>query len=161
MSKASDRLGITPTQEKNLRTIAAHLLALPSSYAHFDMESYARVGHNGPATPWAPAVKIDTNVCGSVACVVGHGPLAGIAPKRGEDWSDYAFRAFGADSDEHSDDDDLSLFDWLFGSEWARTDNSARGAAHRILWTLDNGRPRNTGAQRSGDANLCYLPQEA
>lgn len=86
--------------------------------------------------------------CGTVACAVGHGPLAGIAPLEDESWFEYSKRVFGAPYG--------SLFRWLFDDNWANVDDTATGAAARIRYYLEHGIPENYYDQHFGRAPLCY-----
>lgn len=88
--------------------------------------------------------------CGTSGCAAGHGPYAGIEKFATETWVEYVGRVFGLEwcTNECA---------WCFSPNWERTDNSATGAAKRILWLLDKGLPEQHEAQRRGDVPLCYL----
>lgn len=138
-------VGLSESHESNLRKLAAYLLALPATYRGFSM-SYYRV----------------KTACGTVACAVGHGPKSlGIEPNLREAsdmadvWHRYAEEMFGVPVFQghfrHTPN-----YVWLFQGSWEGVDNTARGAALRILWLLDNGLPENYEAQTLGTAPLCY-----
>ncbi len=87
---------VTAAQKKNLEKLAAYLEALPANYGQLDMDTYCWTSDSIEVRPFdaADVIKHD---CGSCACVLGHGPSAGIKPLPGEDWDEYALRQFGAD----------------------------------------------------------------
>jgi hypothetical protein len=102
----------------NLALLAAYLRSLPQDYRHFEMSDYFGTfgSHND-----------DPVQCGTVACAVGHGPAAGLPRLRDqngekESWPVYEERVFGE-----------GLYECLFSGEWSDIDDSARGAAARIL----------------------------
>ena len=83
----SDGMDFSPTDEQvmNLETLASYLERLPDDYAGFDISTYHQVSASG-----------------TVACSIGHGPIAGI--ERGYplyagmgDYSAYARKVFGTD----------------------------------------------------------------
>lgn len=86
------------------------------------------------------------NLCGTVACLAGHGPIAGIAPQIGEGWTDYTYRAFISRGKEG--------FTFLFGGDWERWDNTLEGGAARIRYYLEHGPTDGTMA----DAIPLYQP---
>lgn len=135
-------LKITDEQETNLRKLAAYLLTLPADYPKFAMSLFTQDGRGGQGHP---AHLPD---CGTAACAAGHGPSAGIRPKKGETWAQYSGRAFC---------ETWSIeWDWCFAPFWARADNTAHGAARRILHMLERGVPRNAASQARGKAPLSY-----
>lgn len=82
------------------------------------------------------------SACGTVACAVGHGPLAGIEMTPGEKkakdagvgWAVYCARAFGVSNISPE-------MGWLFQSWWQKKDNTPEGAAARIRYYLKHGVP--------------------
>lgn len=85
------------------------------------------------------------NHCGTSACAIGHGPLAGIRIKKTEDWSDYSARVF---IDQYKENGGVA-WGFLFSGSWSDYDNTPSGAAARIWYFLKNGAPAN----RSGDVD--------
>jgi len=81
---------------------------------------------------------------------LGHGPRAEIKALQGETWRDYQLRVFGAAFDS-------PLEDWLFSHAWAGTDDTAVGAAMRLMYVLDYGVPGNWEAIMHGQAESDYL----
>lgn len=106
--------GLSVEQFANCKKLATYLLELPDDYDQFDMWWYTQNGE--------PPQNTD---CGTVACAAGHGPAAGIEPKPNEGWESYTKRVF---SSSH----------WMFASTWSRHDNTAHGAAKRIIYALRN-----------------------
>jgi len=106
--------GLSVEQFVNCKKLAAYLLELPDDYDKFDMWWYTRNGEQPQETD-----------CGTVACAAGHGPAAGIEPLPGEYWATYTQRVFSASP-------------WMFASDWSRHDNTAHGAAKRIVYALRN-----------------------
>ena len=106
------------------------------------------------------------NQCGTVACAVGHGPLMGLKPLPEDTWYDYSYRNFGATmtysttTGERVAAESDDLWAWLFDGRWHQTDNTAKGAAARIRWYLENGTPENARDMRRGEVPLCYKVEE-
>lgn len=71
--------------------------------------------------------------CGTVACAVGHGPMAGIGFYKNESWESYSHRVF-----INIDNRDWA---WCFSGVWADYDDSATSAGLRILYYLAYGTP--------------------
>lgn len=117
----------------NLLTLAKYLINLPENYNHFDMKDYARE-YTG-SIPDAEDVPKMIHACGSVACAVGHGPVAGIAPRRGEWWGSYVSSNFTGDDSDYNG----RIFEQLFESYWSSVDNTPHGAGLRIYYFLENG----------------------
>lgn len=133
-------LCISAEQAANLRTLASYLLTLPAEYPDFEMASYVR-GVDSEALVEMPE-------CGTAACAAGHGPKAGVAPLFGETWETYSERAF---TKAHRP------WGWCFSGMWVTADNTAHGAARRILWMLEHGVPADLYQQQRGERPLCYL----
>jgi hypothetical protein len=96
----------------------------------------------------------EINVCGTVACLCGHGPMAirGSAD-RYQDWNTYATDVFGANSHYGVN---RSVWEWLFDASWTSTDNTPAGGVARIRYALKHGIPWNADDQNKGNAPLCY-----
>jgi len=99
-----------------------------------------------------PSRSMTRTNCGTCGCALGHGPYAGIPKRSGETWHQYAHRAFVL-LDEHGTWD---CWNWCFSPLWSGNDNTAKGAAKRILWMLKHGIPHNYRDQIEGNAKLCY-----
>jgi hypothetical protein len=108
----------------------------------FDMEYYGLDSSGGDVLYPSKAPS-----CGTVACAVGCGPYAGIAPEPVEGWRAYSDRVF---------DLNAPAWLWLFSTDWSEIDNTPQGAAARIRWLLDKGLPGNWKSQMFGRAPLCY-----
>ncbi len=85
--------------------------------------------------------------CGTVACLLGHGPsISGLEPSEearyqyigSQDydvyWDRYVKEAFGIPS--HG-----AAWDFMFNGGWDQVDNTKAGGVARILYWLDNGTP--------------------
>lgn len=124
-------------QRGNLERLARYLWDLPQDA--FDMERFSN--GRGPH-----------HCGGTVGCAVGNGPAAGIAALDGERrWGDYGNRVFAPVGS--------LVWWWLFDGHWAFTDNTPRGTARRILWTLRHGCPDDWRSQLWGESPLCYLDE--
>lgn len=130
------KIKITKTQENNLRKLIKYLRG--SLKAKFEMAVFSEFG-NG---------KNETN-CGSVGCVVGQGPYAGVRKRKKESWSEYSERKFGLPIES-------AEWDWCFSATWHRANNTPTGAAARIERLLTKGLPRNWREQMYGNAPLGY-----
>jgi len=135
---------LSEEQIKNLRTLAAYLKTLPADYPDFEMNDYVSTGELEAHVP----------KCGTAACAVGHGPNAGMLPLNGETWGAYSMRVFIADSQLTGSDCDP--WEWCFDSQWSDVDNTAHGAAERILHMLEHGVPDDALDQRYGLVPLSY-----
>lgn len=120
-------LGITPTQFKNLAKLTIFVrdkVAPPK----FDINSFFQTADLD--TPDNCVFEKDYE-CGTTACFCGYGPLAGIKPRKGEDWWQYGGRVFGADEVGN-------LWYFLFSNDHK---NSKAAAVKRGAYFLMNGLP--------------------
>ena len=126
--------------EKNLRKAIAYLRS-GKLKADFDMDFFTEAKFL--------SVENKRTTCGSVGCVIGHMPYAGIEKFKDENWLDYSERIFG-----------ISMFSkewcWCFSSSWHPIDNMPQGAADRIEWMLEHGVPDNYSEQMFGESPICY-----
>lgn len=151
-------VALSVEQRRNLEKLADHLEKRVDP-SRFSMYRYFSVHHEDAFERKYASISItdepalipieaySDNVCGTVACAIGHGPAAGIEPLMGERWYTYAHRCFGAGE---------LLFRWLFESDWWAVDNTAKGAAARIRVVLESGIPRSFNEQMRGTYPLCY-----
>lgn len=56
-------------------------------------------------------------------------------------------------------ENEVSPWDWCFGSMWSDVDNTVHGAADRIEYMMTHGVPDNGDEQRYGEAPLSYRPE--
>ncbi len=134
--------GILPeyVRRQNLRKLAIYLANLPDDCKHFDMYMYCYNSRTHCDINPADVADVE-NECGTVACALGHGPAAGILPKREQSWVRYGMINFyGADQDD-------TIHTFLFGGTWKNLDNTAKGAAKRIYWYLEHGVPQHAYEQ--------------
>lgn len=83
----------------------------------------------------------ESYTCGTIACAVGWGPAAGIAPLKLETWRKYATRCFGA-SQFVVEVGSGRLWNFLFSCDWRSADvNTPEQAARRIAYFLEHGIP--------------------
>lgn len=110
----------TPTHrnDANLMLLAEYLDS-GNLQARFSMRQFAEAGRGGK----------DGRNCGSVGCVLGHGPYAGI-PKDYESWPEYGARAFLSPQQPTG----WWIWDFLFSAEWSdvRGQDTPEAAAARI-----------------------------
>ncbi len=140
-------LRITPVQRANLRRAAEFIVTLPLS--RFSMVRYGSLLQNGypPRGHWETE-----HVCGSVGCIIGSAPsCVGLEAHHGETYVVYTVRVFGINVHKT-----YSTWSWLFDAEWAYKDNTALGAAKRIIYTLEFGVPANSEGQVHGYDPICY-----
>lgn len=125
------------TQRANILKLADYLDSLPEDYEHFDMKYFS---HNlGTYTVGAPfTMEKDITLCGTVACMAGHGPMAGLTVPEGlsgddiNEWHEYMDVFFGEAAQAKG---------FLFGGGWVFVDNTLQGAAARARFYLDQGVP--------------------
>lgn len=70
--------------------------------------------------------------CGSIGCMVGHGPYAGIEKPLTENWMEYSERRFT---------ENMLEWEFLFESEWAKIAPDPEDGAARINLLLTKGLP--------------------
>jgi len=99
---------MTNDQRKNIKTLAIWVL---KNKPKLNMHDYA----SSRVSP----CDVD---CGTASCFAGHGPVAGIKPKKGEDWCDYVARAFGNYS-----------WGFLFDPYWPNSHRQSVARAYRLL----------------------------
>lgn len=139
-------------QEANFVTLARFLVTRVAENnlepeLEFDMGWLAVDKLNGDELqPDQVAAHTGPLLCGPVACAI----RAGIAALPGEDWRAYQTRILGATFDS-------PLEDWLLSSLWVQTDNTAIGAAMRLMYVLDYGVPEDWMAIIHGQAESDYL----
>ena len=158
---------LTDFQRTNLDTLASFLERhIPPP--EFDMSRFIRITNKTPY--WADAFEpyecdaAKYEQCGTVACAVGHGPLAGIPAIPGEGWIMYASRCFiGSVTEEDNgfEGEYNRLFKYLFGEKWASFDNTPQGAAARIRYFLDKGLPENSTDYEVADYQQYLLTETA
>ncbi len=140
-------------QLSNLQKLLDFLKFNTEGKTDFDMLTYARK---------VPKVKehyLDTNElkpdqvkneCGTVCCLAGHGPLAGIKPLEGEIWSNYVRRVFTGGNE--------GVFTFLFDSEWWHSMPTKEEAIFRLELFLKKGLPE--GFNRYSIFNCDYFVEE-
>lgn len=144
---------LTEKQIVNLRQLATYLSALPDGYGQFDMGNYRA---KGAIVDGAAGFPRKLNDCGTVACALGHGPNAGIAPEGSRTWLAYSSDHFISPSQDETE----PYWEWCFSGLWMDSDNTPKGAAARINWMLDHdGIPADWWEQISGDSPLSYEVQ--
>jgi len=109
---------------ENLLKLADYLAALPADYKEFDMREFNK--HSDEYSWGGPSQR--KYGCGTVACAVGHGPVAGIRVYKDGNWHDYSSRVFGVSLRDEDDEP----FNYMFGASWRNYDNTPHGAAARI-----------------------------
>ncbi len=147
--------------KENLRLIAEHTAQRPEE--HFDMSYFVK--HDNYSFGFAASedvVQQIKNPCGTIACVLGDCPQIGGAftPDGTENWEGYSERVTGIP---------LETSDWeyLFSGRWGdddydrpAPDNTAAGAAKRILHYIKYGLPDDWNKQMTGEADLDYMEEE-
>jgi hypothetical protein len=127
------QLDLAPHQVRNLAILALfHRGKKPGP--EFDMAQFATRIINlpdfeGKEQPYKDNLSpYEAMGCGTVCCLVGYGPKAGIPALRTEDWNHYMARNFG-----HGTLDDERMR-WCFAAHWV--DDPDNGAK-RIAWMLE------------------------
>lgn len=161
------------SHRRNLRILADYLMALPYDYEHFDMFTYFSSPFAGDGSKRFledNPLKVSINYCGSVACALGHAPIAldidlGVSNET-EPGDPYSFwRRF---SDLHlipggtldmAGNVNWSAWRWCFASSWKDIDNTPYGAAQRIYTLLELGCPSDGFSQSMGNSK--YRPSSS
>lgn len=125
---------ISDKAKEDLLKLADYLYGLEDDYEHFSMFMFL---FDGECYFFADDVVIDDlgkviTKCGTVACAVGHAPLAGIDCGRFEQYQDIV---------NWLTNHNAFAYDWMFSGEWSCTDDTPKGAAARIYFALDYGIP--------------------
>ena len=149
------KLRVTDEQRANLEKLYAHLALVPAD--RFDMSEFARLIDEDDESFELVELEDHTNIdCGTICCMVGRGPSAGIAPQaHHESWHQYAAEAFGAPWARLSNTTNkhpTAAWSWLFDYSWAKIDNTVDGGRRRLRLALDKGIPANYVDQRIGKA---------
>jgi len=126
---------LTATQKRNCAKLASYLETLPEGYEHFAMDCF--YGDDNLAT------VSGYNVCGTVACAIGHGPAAGVKVGRDDRLRSGAILWWSYSDRFATPHTPAWLF--MFDGEWAEVDNTPQGAAQRIRWILDGNDPLGVG----------------
>lgn len=147
----------------NMTKLGSYLYSLPRNYKDFEMSQFARVQDyeklakafnldfddsydfiSSPITSKETDIESNANViplnCGTAACAVGHGPNAGIKPKKGEEWGDYSYRTLIDSVSDCEHVDGNIAWEWCFSGEWSEYDNHHWGAARRINYLIKHKR---------------------
>ena len=131
---------VVKTQRKNMDTLIDHVLNLPSDYEHFNMGGFAT--HDGVDLEATKVAKVfESCGCGTSACFLGHGPMAGIKARKNEDWYAYAERQFGLTSSHLRFGFTHAAWVLCFSAAWAYCGGTAEQAALRAQYLLDYGVP--------------------
>lgn len=138
---------LTDYQRANLAQLARHLWTLPADYPDFEMRDFV---HGQTDDERRLGARVVT--CGTAACAVGHGPRAGILPREGETWWSYSWRSFAKEG---------RAWDWPFGGDWSKYDNTVHGAAARIEFMLERGLPRDWSSSPDEDFVKLYADRVA
>ena len=127
----------TPSQIKNLNHLADYLAdGCEGSEMEFRMEEFLTIPGYGLSEDY-PSILLDdqsekANICGSSACAIGHGPLAGVDPKKYECWTEYAARCFNVFMSQGD-----VAGEFMFGCGWDLTKhNKPLDASARIRYFL-------------------------
>jgi hypothetical protein len=117
-------------KQRNLAKLALFCRTLPEDYEHFDIKFFAYGGNGRTLQPCHVTQPEDLHACGTVACLAGHGPVAGIPPVPGEGWPAYIDRVFIPGDGPANQ----LCMAWLF--ENGHT-NSLSDGCKRIAWLLE------------------------
>lgn len=165
MLKTSEELGITERQRVNLAKLTTHVrrtyggrdrggrcafymgqygLAWDDDDSLIEyMKKYPPRGATYPVDPQELLSRAACDPCGTAACFAGHGPMAGVKPKDGENWCGYVSRVFVPTGPVRIEDGQLivgSFAAWcfLFGETWP---DDPMLAARRGAYFLQRGLP--------------------
>ena len=133
---------LTAQQKRKLLKLANYVINLPENYRKFNMRNYCSSRRQDTFLDialWEAKKTLADNECGTTACMLGHGPSAGIPPSReGMDWCAYA-----ADFGCQPEGGTRSLWNWAFSGEWTYHAPTRADAAMRVHYMLDYGIPEH------------------
>jgi hypothetical protein len=130
-------IDVDEVQRKNLTVLAKDLFLHEEN---FDMKLYATKSFLTLESSEITVKKvIDKTICGAIVCAVGRAAVLGLTHSnffynRSTSWQQYSKIVLGAPVYSH-------MFDWCFDSDWVIWDNTSKGAAYRILYSLEHGCP--------------------
>lgn len=131
---------ITNQQIQNIRTLCNYIKTLPKNYKHLDMRWFARnddAYRTYDPDEFGPDLL---NHCGTVACLVGHGPAAGIDPEKQTSWWGYAEEKFGSDHAVIDKDDEfVTVFDRIFHDRLSSDLDDCINRMETLLVELEEG----------------------
>lgn len=163
MMNVAEYHGLSAYHINNLETLAAFLKSDDIPPPVFDISGYAftkdrqktlallgissgedefdgfGIGDNGHIYKPSLMTTEVYSSCGTTACAIGHGPLAGIPVKPNETWAGYETRVFGMTMMGVNG----RVWRFLFAAEWTQShlNNTAKGSAARIDYFLKHGVP--------------------
>ena len=118
----------------NLLKLAEFLDNLPENYPNFNMGEWVWSDNDSNALAIDELDSVSISECGYVACAVGHAPQAlGLTTSELEgmdDWLTFINKYLEVTPDEQA---------WLFSDQWETLDNTHKGVAKRIRYTIENG----------------------
>lgn len=150
----------TPYHIHNIETLAEFLMSADIPPPRFDMRDFMTtelryelqerfVSDLSPRASTLYAIPEVYNHCGTTACAVGHGPLAGIPALADESWNHYSLRVFGCSNIGKLKT--LPAFNFMFGPDWKGRNNTAKGTALRMQYFLKHGIPEGVFPDWSKD----------
>ena len=129
---------ISEYQRNNIVKLYNYLKTLPEDYEHFDMKYYHTVVTDDDILHIKQLSDINfqdncITACGTVACVAGHGPYAGIGNK--EDW-----QFWGEYCDKHLIEYESFSVEWhfLFSATWNIFAPTLKDAIQRLEYFILN-----------------------
>lgn len=138
---------LTPKHVKNIRKLIKGLKALPDDYVKFNMNDFVSIDTDDNGEYKVATLKKGEHMCGTSACVVGHGPSFGIkmdtdfidTVNKSIDWTSYSEDVFGVVNIKH-DYSDGTEWDFCFGGSWP---NSISQAVIRLELLLSDRIPKD------------------
>jgi len=104
---------LQPEHIANITKVRDYLQTLPRDYKHFDMGTFFQLYWDVPGKVSTLTPILLETECGSSACIIGHGPSAGIPPLEDEYWGAYCRRVFGVTPAEPT----VHIWNYLFSPE--------------------------------------------
>ncbi len=130
---------ISKYQRNNIVKLYNYLSMLPEDYEHFDMKHYHSYQDKdgyvilGEVSDMVNITGECITKCGTVACVAGHGPYAGIKIKTGDMFWDYYIKREFIDPNKHNVE-----WHFLFSSKWRKVAPSLNDAVQRLEYFILN-----------------------
>ena len=112
---------------KNFAILALYLWETDIPKEKFDMSHYCYSEDKESEVDLRQALEEYKNDCGTSACALGHGPIAGIKPRITSSWSGYCRDNFVSDNSQ--------VWEFCFGPKWP---DCPKFAAQRIAYMLVN-----------------------
>ena len=147
---AHKRPALTAQHRENFRKLADYVLNLPDDYKGFSMVEYCRTiappVSTGGSRDWQPQQAknvVEKHKCGTSACMLGHGPAAGIAPRNTQHGGSTRTQSLGVTPTTPLRSSSCGRGHLVVSGHTARLQGLMRRCVSSTCWTTDYPKPSN------------------